>query len=591
MKRPINRRFRRLALSGFLAAAASVTAVPSPDTTSAGEWNRVNRLVPAADAVAPPPLCMLPDQNSDAGDDSAPRFKPDRWIGFCTPFSDSPLAHSRRVTAGEPGPERNAVAPAAAPRGGITILVHELAESAASAAAGPIEADPETFTGFGTHDSGPIVSRTSAAFHRTLAEAAEALGPGGCPSPEITAADIRCPVLAAAAERGEALTNSDETNTKNEVANRDTPEVVVEQRTLPSATLSSWGENSLEQLAAVQRWWNAARQAQAAAEAESTSTELAVDIRTQLDELTLEEPIDVVRDTRAQPPKADALAAAETDHADRVGAAATIVTLREAASAIDHGVPGDHVATKEAATAAPEEYLPYDVAADDRPIWNLMSHIDRPFCVRSRWLPDGFVSLWPSGATGGRSHENVTADPDAPQNASAKQGADRRDATAAVASRDARIDASPQCLLDEWTWQLSRWAATHRHAARYAEPAEWGREVAKLTSRRKSATDRLATAIVRIWPRTQQPAQVGPAGARLLARAGAVEAGERIDTPVAAQIAETDGESVSEAVSDPHAEQLAKAAEVVRTWVAKARAMSRRVMSVARPPSAERTLR
>jgi hypothetical protein len=89
-------------------------------------------------------------------------------------------------------------------------------------------------------------------------------------------------------------------------------------------------------------------------------------------------------------------------------------------------------------------------------------------------------------------------------------------------------NASADCLLDEWIWRIETWTAENSPLWATLAPRNIGKHVARLVSGGNRLFQGAAQMLASSWPDVEE-SETSAAGQALLARAGAIEAGDPID--------------------------------------------------------------
>lgn len=228
-------------------------------------------------------------------------------------------------------------------------------------------------------------------------------------------------------------------------------------------------------------------------------------VEDQIDQLALEEPVDVdpwgasvlvVDDSEFYVPLPGPPSIPDAS-VTQVGASAVIVSIDDA-------------------------YWPYDLSARDLRIWSVFPLVTEPFCIRGRQDTPLSSDSWADldQATTERIIELSTDEPvDTPPTANP---------TAQVEQQTPQIESSVDCRLDEFVWKVTCAVDEYQALTVWLRPRGVGRQIAEIAIRASRAAGTATERIAGLWPDTPPVVEAKPstAGQQLLARAGAIEAGE-----------------------------------------------------------------
>ena len=368
----------------------------------------------------------------------------------------------------------------------------------------------------GTHDSGPLP---------TLAPPKHLTKPRPTPDEERSEVQESLAMLAATACRSAGVS--------------------VEQIIEPFVMVGPYLENSVSSVEAFESWW---------AESLDEMIPKVDPLQSQIDAIAAQEPIDV----ESFGVSILVFAAIAED--------AVAASLPETEANIEPGVeiqPLDKLVGSSAIIATIEEdYMPYDLAARDLRLWSLFPVSTQPFCVRNQIKDFDSDSMWrdfdhvvrhtPKGASPQdvsrdalASDELTDVDQDEDEKLTTEQEEEPRIAEGTAEAELASLrtpstkpslaipqapDASPSlsycgsadCMLDEIIWQTEAMMAENSPLRSAIKPKAIGRTIASIVSGGTQLVERAALQIASRWPETEP--KRSPAGARLLARAGAIDA-------------------------------------------------------------------
>ncbi|NND96346.1 MAG: hypothetical protein HKN47_03330 [Pirellulaceae bacterium] len=148
-------------------------------------------------------------------------------------------------------------------------------------------------------------------------------------------------------------------------------------------------------------------------------------------------------------------------------------------------------------------YMPYDLAARDLHVDSLFSLAKRPFCIRSR------VEL---------SELPLARSPYAPNVSNEHDELDRN--SAMEADTHFAHSETADCLLEEWIWHAESVVAVDNDFRDWLRPKKFGQKVADVVVSSSQVAEVVAQRLALVWP-DAEPQPLRPAGAQLLARAGA----------------------------------------------------------------------
>lgn len=229
----------------------------------------------------------------------------------------------------------------------------------------------------------------------------------------------------------------------------------------------------------------------------------------------------------------------------------------EAPAAADHFVgTGPFILTLD------EPYMPYDFAQRDIPVWLPMSLTRPPFCVlasKNDAQPD---PMWTESVQETLVSKSQPIDPissDAVSSDAVSSDEETRDTDAV---RVALLQASADCLLDEWIWNVEQALESGSSFRRAISLEQTGHKLGWYVNQSNRAASKASQWIAQVWP--AMPAK--PAASRLLlTRAGAVESAP--DDAIA--------------VDPVAAEQLAQTIDAIRGWWANAQGIPSSWLQVA----------
>jgi hypothetical protein len=147
-----------------------------------------------------------------------------------------------------------------------------------------------------------------------------------------------------------------------------------------------------------------------------------------------------------------------------------------------------------------ENYMAYDMAERDVKLWCVFPTTTRPFCIRRQ--PADFDShpMW--------NDFDVAVE---------------RETKVAPESLASQFQCSAYCVLEDWVVTMENWTSAESHFRRSLRPRQVGRQIAAFFSQQMRVTGRAAAALSKHWPEVKPDQGPSPAGAALLARAGATE--------------------------------------------------------------------
>ncbi len=183
-------------------------------------------------------------------------------------------------------------------------------------------------------------------------------------------------------------------------------------------------------------------------------------IRRQLDELAAAEPIDVEFDDFAVID--ELFSDADADLYPFAGSAPMITTLAEI-----EGPPapqaGDRAPVAATASSSTSEaYRPYDLSATDYRLWSTLPSPDSRVCVRGKFCDDQPSPLWTFAENGSSEVESVQAV--AAKSAEAVLGGIDPLLVQAETSYDFETYGSPDCVLEDFRWQIENAIYDHQPA-------------------------------------------------------------------------------------------------------------------------------
>ncbi len=190
-----------------------------------------------------------------------------------------------------------------------------------------------------------------------------------------------------------------------------------------------------------------------------------------------------------------------------------------------------------------EAYSPYDLAVRDLYASGVLSIAKRPFCIRARMdLPEHDLAF------------------DQPEETTAVKRDEIESQVVDQVEPEFVMSGSADCLLDDWVWRATLALEEGGAVRKWVRPEVVGRQVAALVAKHNRIAFGLADRLANVWPKSEQPEAT--AGALLLARAGAVEAGEDRQNAAALDADDT--------------RQLAQAAATLKEWFSAAATMKSR---------------
>jgi hypothetical protein len=147
-----------------------------------------------------------------------------------------------------------------------------------------------------------------------------------------------------------------------------------------------------------------------------------------------------------------------------------------------------------------ENYMAYDMAQRDVKLWCVFPTTTRPFCIRRQ--PADFDShpMW--------NEFDVAVE---------------RETEALPESLASQLQCSAYCVLDDWVATVESWTYPESPVRRLLRPRHLGRQIADFFGRQLRLTGRAADVLAKRWPEVKPDQRPSPAGAALLARAGATE--------------------------------------------------------------------
>ena len=234
-------------------------------------------------------------------------------------------------------------------------------------------------------------------------------------------------------------------------------------------------------------------------------------VEQRIDRLALEEPVDtdrwgvsvLVRDDQAfVGPRPDTVAIPDAAVA-QVGASPVIVSFDDT-------------------------YWPYDLSARDLRVWSVFPLVTEPFCIRSRRDTQFASHSWDDldqATTERIIAQSTTTAVDAPTPAHQIDHVIHH-----AVPIESFVESSAECLLDNLAWSVSDALDEYQELTSLAKPRGIGQQIAAIAIRLSRVAGTATVRIAGIWPEAPPVVEAKPrtAGELLLARAGAVEAGEPI---------------------------------------------------------------
>ena len=280
-----------------------------------------------------------------------------------------------------------------------------------------------------------------------------------------------------------------------------------------------------------------------------------------------------------------------------------------------------------------EPYLPYDFAARDLHLdsqsWRPALVTPKPFCLRSHIAADADSLMWPDD----RKPAELDQRPETDQHLVAARSSDKDQSSAADGSNESpasltameevaieiseMMQASADCMLDQWLWDIDRALAEDAPLWSSLQPRAVGRQVAQWALSSDRVASEAAATIAAHWPRGGQavaaqpvgkggplngvqpkpapPAKTQPAPQPFLAKAEAIGPGAavvEVPIPIHAKVAlENDVGLRDVEVTEDVAKRLAEATETLRQWLSIAESYRGQLLRMARTPQATATLR
>ncbi len=147
-----------------------------------------------------------------------------------------------------------------------------------------------------------------------------------------------------------------------------------------------------------------------------------------------------------------------------------------------------------------ENYMAYDMAQRDVKLWCVFPTTTRPFCIRRQ--PADFDShpMW--------NDFDVAV---------------KRETKTSPESIASQLQCSAYCALEDWMVTVESWTFVESPVRRSLRPRGVGRHIADFCGRQSRLTGRAAAVLAKHWPDIKLDQRPSPAGAALLARAGATE--------------------------------------------------------------------
>jgi hypothetical protein len=367
----------------------------------------------------------------------------------------------------------------------------------------------------GTHDSGPLP---------TLAPPKHLTKPRSTPDEKRSEVQESLAMLAATACRSAGVS--------------------VEQIIEPFVMVGPYLENSVASVESFESWW---------AESLDEMIPKADPLQSQIDAIAAQEPIDVesfgisILVFAAIPEDALATSPSDPNTNKKLGIEIKPLDNLVGSSAI--------IATIE------EDYMPYDLAARDLPLWSVFPVSTQPFCVRNLIEDFDSDSMWrdfdhvvrnsPADDSAQQDTvasedsvktrqvddaDHVTEQEDEPRVAAGTAEAELATLGTPTAEPSLAVHetfdtssffshcGSADCMLDEIIWQAEAMIAENSPLRSAIAPKAIGRAIASIISGSTQLVERATVRIANRWPEVETEPERSPAGARLLARAGAIDA-------------------------------------------------------------------
>ena len=147
-----------------------------------------------------------------------------------------------------------------------------------------------------------------------------------------------------------------------------------------------------------------------------------------------------------------------------------------------------------------EHYMAYDMTRRDVKLWCVFPTTTRPFCIRRHAADFDAHPMW--------NEFDVAVE---------------RKTTLPAESLESQLQCSAYCVLEDWVVAMESWTLAESPVRRLLRPRQVGRHLAALFDRQSQLTGQAAAVLAKHWPEVKADHPPSPAGAALLARAGATE--------------------------------------------------------------------
>ncbi|MGB0597481.1 MAG: hypothetical protein ACPGLY_12405 [Rubripirellula sp.] len=286
--------------------------------------------------------------------------------------------------------------------------------------------------------------------------------------------------------------------------------ISVEQLLEPLALAAPYLDQSLAKVRQYQSWWGAAISTVDQRQVVNSPTSSDIAFAAQLDEIATAEPIDV----------------------ESYGASVIVDEFPITVQLISEGEPGIEIlplnrliGSSAVIVTIEEDYMPYDLSTEDIKLWSVLPSSTQPFCIRAEHDAWDAAAMW-----------QAFDDRVVPNLAKAEaQG------TAEITPQPTPIPepiplfahcGSADCMLDSIIWHVDSWVISYSKRETGATANQVGHRVVLLSLQQEQLVHSATALIARHWhepppvgpePQETVPA-TSPAGAALLARAGAIAA-------------------------------------------------------------------
>ena len=291
-------------------------------------------------------------------------------------------------------------------------------------------------------------------------------------------------------------------------------DISVEQLLEPLASAAPYLDQSLAKVRQYQSWWGAAISTGDQSQVVNSSTSSDIAFAAQLNEIATAEPIDV----------------------ESYGTSVIVDEFPITVQLISEGKPGIEIlplnrliGSSAVIVTIEEDYMPYDLSTEDIKLWSVLPNSTQPFCIRAEHDAWDATAMWQAF------DERVVPTLAKAEPLETAEIVPQPTPTPEPITLFAHCG-SADCMLDSIIWHVDSWIISYSKREAGATANQVGHRLALLSLQQQQLVHAATVLIARHW---HQPPPVGPetresvpatspAGAALLARAGAIAA----ETPV-----------------------------------------------------------